>query len=144
MTASREAIYAALFALVAGSAGFKTTGRRLKLWSDVNASDKPALFLAQRGQTYVQGSEATPQKVTLKADLFVYTNVGKDPKAVPARQLNDLVDAVDAALAGDVVTGRQTLGGLVAHCWIEGEVMIDPGDLDGDGLAVIPVRILIP
>jgi hypothetical protein len=144
MTASREAIYAALFALVAGSAAFKTKSRRLKLWSDVNASDKPALFVAQRGQTYAQGSEATPQAVTLKADVFVYTNAGKDPKVIPATQLNDLVDAVDAALAGSVVTGRQTLGGLVAHCWIEGEVMIDPGDIDGDGVAVIPVRILVP
>lgn len=144
MTASREAIYSALFDLVSGSAAFKTKGRRLKLWTDVNAAAKPALFVAQRGQTYVQGSEATPQKVTLKADIFVYTNVGKDANVVPATQLNDLVDAVDAALAGSVVTGRQTLGGLVAHCWIEGEVMIDPGDIDGDGVAVIPVRILIP
>jgi hypothetical protein len=134
MSASREAIYAALFALVSGSAEFKTKGRRLKLWTDVNA--KPAVFVAQRG--------ATPQKVTLKADIFIYTNVGKDPNVIPAAQLNDLVDAIDAALAGSAVTGRQTLGGLVAHCWIEGEVMIDPGDLDGDGVAVIPVRILIP
>jgi hypothetical protein len=27
---------------------------------------------------------------------------------------------------------------------IEGKVFIDPGDLDGDGLAIIPVKILIP
>ena len=144
MTASREAVYAALFNLVAGSASFKTKSRRLKLWSDVNAADKPALFLAQRGQTYVQGSTAAPQKVTLKADILIYTNAGKDPNVIPATTLNGLVDAVDAALSGSVITGNQTLGGLVAHCWIEGEVMIDPGDIDGDGLAVIPVRILIP
>jgi hypothetical protein len=144
MTASRESIYSALFALVSNSAPFKTKSRRLKLWTDVNAAQKPAIFIAQRGQTYVQGSTATPQKVTLKADIFIYTDAGRDAIAVPSAALNDLVDAVDAALAGDVMTGQQTLGGLVAHCWIEGEVMIDPGDLDGDGMAVIPVRILIP
>lgn len=144
MTASRESIYAALFALVSGSAPFKTKGRRLKMWGDVNPSEKPAIFVAQRGEKYVQGSDATPQKVTLKADIFIYTNAGKDPNVIPATTLNNLVDAVDAALAGSIITGRQTLGGLVSHCWIEGDILIDPGDIDGDGLAVIPVRILIP
>ncbi len=144
MTASREAIYTALFNRLSAAAAFKTKSRRVKLWSDVNAADKPALFLAQRGESYKQGNEATPQRVTLKADVIIYTNVGKDPNVIPSTSLNDLVDAVDAALAGDVVTGRQTLGGLVSHCWIEGDILLEPGDLDGDGLAVIPVRILIP
>lgn len=40
------------------------------------------------------------------------------------------------------VTRKQTLGGLVPHCWIDGKVMKDPGDLDGDGIAVIPLKIL--
>lgn len=144
MTASREAIYAALFALVKSAAPFKLTSRRLKLWADVNSSQKPALFVVQRPQTYVQGSTATPQKVTLEAEIIIYTDAGKDPNFIPATELNTLVDAVDQALAGSVITGNQTLGGLVAHCWIEGKVFIDPGDLDGDGLAIIPVKILIP
>jgi len=144
MTASREAIYQALFALLEGCAPFKTTSRRVKLWTDVNPGEKPALFLAQRNQSYAQGSTATPQAVTLKADIYVYTNVGKDPNTVPATQLNDILDAVDNALKGDAMTGNQTLGGKVHHCWIEGDIMIDPGDLDGDGVAVIPVKILIP
>jgi hypothetical protein len=144
MTASRESIYTALFNLVSASASFKTSSRRLKLWSDVNAADKPAVFVAQRGEKYVQGSDATPQKVTLKADIFIYTNAGKDPNVIPATILNNLVDAVNAAIAESPVTGRQTLGGLVSHCWIEGDAMIDPGDIDGDGVAILPVRILIP
>ncbi len=141
---NREAIYTALFNLVVASASFVTASRRLKLWTDVNASQKPAIFIAQRGESYHQGSEATPQKVTLKADIFIYTNAGKDPNVVPATQINSLVDAVDAALAGSPVTGQQTLGGLVSHCWIEGDIVIDPGDMDGDGVAMIPIRILIP
>jgi len=40
--------------------------------------------------------------------------------------------------------GRQTLGGLVSNCYIDGKIMKDPGDLDGDGIAVIPVKILAP
>jgi len=128
---NRENIYLALFTLVRNAALFKTASRRLKIWSDVNASDKPAVFLAQRGEIYGQGSEATPQKVILKADIYIYTNIGKDPNIIPATQLNGLVDAVDTALAGSPVTGQQTLGGLVSHCWIEGDIVLDPGDLDG-------------
>src|SRR4051794_27535359 len=124
---NRDAIYTALFNLVASSSSFVTASRRLKLWSDLNASQKPAIFLAQRGEIYQQGSEATPQKVTLKADVFIYTDAGKDPNVIGATALNNLVDAVDAALAGSPVTGQQTLGGLVSHCWIEGNIMLDPG-----------------
>lgn len=56
--------------------------------------------------------------------------------------LDPLLDAVDAALAPNIVTRRQTLGGLVSHVWIDGKIMKDPGDIDGDGIAVIPVKIL--
>jgi hypothetical protein len=57
--------------------------------------------------------------------------------------LNSLVDAVDAALCAKSGHPRkQTLGGVVSHCWIHGKIMKDPGDIDGDGIAVIPVKIL--
>ena len=141
---NREDIFEALFDLVANAAEFKTKKRRLKLWTEVNGSQRPALFVAQRGETYIRNSEAVPQKVVLKAEIYIYTDAGKDPNVIPATDLNKLVDAVDAALAPSPVTGRQTLGGLVSHCWIEGDVMTDPGDLDGDGMAIIPVRILVP
>jgi hypothetical protein len=53
------------------------------------------------------------------------------------------LDVIDAALAPNPVTRKQTLGGLVSHVWIDGKVMKGPGDLDGDGVAVIPVKILV-
>jgi len=37
---------------------------------------------------------------------------------------------------------RQTLGGMVSHCRIDGQVMKDPGDLDGDALLWVPLKIL--
>lgn len=141
---NREAIVSALFTKASASAGFVTKGRRFKLWTEVPASAKPALFLMERGEDYVRDSEAVPAKVTLNVDLFIYTSVGKDPNTIPGQQLNQLLDAIDAALAPEPVTGKQTLGGLVSHCWIEGNVMKDTGDMDGDGLAVIPVKILVP
>jgi hypothetical protein len=43
-----------------------------------------------------------------------------------------------AVLATGKVNGRQTLSSLVSHCYIEGKVMKDPGDIDGGGQAMIP------
>lgn len=142
MSATREQVFTALFNLVSTSASFATASRRLKLWTDLGSGDKPAIFVAERGDNYVRhGGDAMPAIVTYEADIFIYTDAGKDQGIVPATALNNLLDAVDAALAPNW-TGRQTLGGLVSHCWIEGKIMKDPGDLDGDGLAIIPVKIL--
>jgi hypothetical protein len=57
--------------------------------------------------------------------------------------MNPLIDAVTAMLAPAAgANSRQTLGGLVSHCWIDGKVMKDPRDMYGDGLALIPIKIL--
>ena len=132
----------ALFALVSGAAPFATASRRLRLWGDVAHAEKPALFLVERGDTYARSGEGVPAAVTLEADIYIYTDAGKDLTVVPASALNPLLDAIDAALAPNALTGVQTLGGLAAHCWIEGKVLKDAGDLDGDGVAVIPIKIL--
>jgi hypothetical protein len=41
-----------------------------------------------------------------------------------------------------VALGLHPGAGLVSHVWIDGKIMKDPGDIDGDGIAVIPVKIL--
>lgn len=153
MTSSREAIMAALCARLA-TTRFATPindqitwallSRRMKLWSDVPAVDQPALFVAEHGETVAYGGENLPSKTILNVDLFIYSAAGRDPDSVPARDLNIALDALSAALAPEPVSGRQTLGGLVHHCRIEGRIVKDPGDLDGQGLALVPVRIMAP
>lgn len=153
MMNSREAIMRALSDRLAGAqfatpingrASWALLSRRLKLWSDVASADQPALFITEHGENLVYAAESQPGKTTLNVDLFVYIAAGKDPDCVPARDLNVALDAIAACLAPDPTLGRQTLGGLVAHCRIEGRVVKDPGDLDGQGLALVPVRILAP
>jgi hypothetical protein len=139
---AREAIMQALFALVSGSASFVTASRRLQLWDSLQAGDKPAIFQYERGCEYKGAERHLPPTVTITVELYIYTAPGTDSGVIPSSLLNPLIDAVDAALAPSKVTGKQTLGGLVSHCWIDGKVMQDPGDLDGDGIAVIPIKIL--
>lgn len=127
-----------------GRESWAMVSRRVKLWSDVAAADQPALFVAEYGESIAYASENAPGKTILNVDLFIYVAGAGDPGVVPASNLNIALDALFDALAPDPAIGRQTLGGLVQHCRIEGRVVKDPGDLDGQGLALAPVRILAP
>ena len=78
--------------------------------------------------------------------LFIYVDA-HDPGAIGAAALNAIMDALDAGLApagADGVLGRNTLGGAAYRCSIQGKPLKDPGDLDGDGLLVVPIRIVLP
>ena len=139
----REQIISALFELALTATTFNTSGRRLQLWSKV--ASFPALFVQSTGTHYPpRDARGLPPKRTITAELWVYTDVGKDPNANPEQGLNDIIDAIEAALAPNVVNGVQTLGGIVSHAWIEGEIEQFPGVLDGIAKAIIPVKILVP
>jgi hypothetical protein len=135
---NREAIYAALFAKVAAVPGFNTTSRRLRFHLDVAGADQPALFMSQ----YREDAQTVPGLNTvwiLRVNLFLYAMTRPDVATPPAQILNPLVDAVIATLAPEPVSNKQTLGGLVQHTWVEGEIQTDEGVLGDQGIAVIPI-----
>jgi hypothetical protein len=138
---SREQIYSALFTLVAGAAEFVTATRRIREYADVDQSTQPALLQSELGETW-NAPPGMPPLVVLNAKLFLYCESG-DPTAVVSTQINTLLDAVTQALAppsdGEE---RQTLGGLVFHCRIAGDVTIAEG-LSGQSEAVVPIEILV-
>jgi hypothetical protein len=137
----REPIYAALFALVAHAASFVTISRRLRHWSDVGAAEQPALFMIQKSEN-AEERRPLPVKYRASVDLYIYAQA-PDELTPPATVLNPLLDAVEAALAPDPVGHVQTLGGLVAHCWIAGRIQTDEGVLGGQAVAIVPVEILV-
>lgn len=139
---TREPIYAALFAKLQAIQGITTISRRLRHWTDVQAEEKPAIFQAQRRELQ-QPRKGLPAKVTLQCDVYLYVDSGNDMTATPATIINPLMDAIEMALAPDPVSGVQTLGGTVSHCWIEGEIMSDEGYLGSQGVLIIPVNILV-
>lgn len=91
----------------------------------------------------VRRDPGLPPRWTLTADLFVYVQAPDDATA-PATVINPLLDAIEAALAPDPVDNLQTLGGLVAHCWIAGKIETDEGVLGGQAVAIVPIEILVP
>lgn len=150
MTTSEQAL-AALFELVRPTTVYpwkNTPSRRLRLWTDVPPEQRPALFQFEGEPEDHAWTNERHKKRVINVKLFAYTYLDvNDPAAVGTTQINEILAAIETALApagADIMRGRQTLGGLVDHCRIEGSVFKDPGDLDGDGLLIVPVKIMLP
>ena len=135
---NREAIYAALFALVSAPSGLKTRSRKLKHWDSVNASEMPALFQAH-GPQVAMPVTGHPTRWQLDAVQWVYVStVNGDPGPV----LNPIIDAIANALDLNSAGRPQTLGGLVEYARIEGTIETSEGTLGTVEVARIPVKML--
>jgi hypothetical protein len=143
---SREAAFSALFDTIAAAYPWGLASRRLRLWSDVPASMRPAFFQLESGSESYQWTQLAAPRRTLEAKLFLYFD-SRDPLTPGASALNTALDAIDAALVPqgpDAAAGRQTLGGAVYDCKIASVPVRDTGDIDGDGLAMVSVRLVLP
>jgi hypothetical protein len=144
---TREQISVAFFNLIKSAASFTARSRRFVHWDQVNETQMPFLTMLKSGEVRGRQSEGLPT-LTVNAHVFVYLSAGMDAEDTPDTAMNALLDAIDAAVApggADVLNGnRQTLGGLVSHCYPLGPVFVDAGDIDGKAVAAIPFQILVP
>lgn len=154
MSDQREAVFEALLSASAyvswGPRGqtLKLRSRRLKTIDQVSADDKPCLFQIEPTESATK-RRRMPELRRWAARWVVYHAAGADPDATPATENNLILNAIEAALEPGPTDpgfpdGRNTLQGLVHDCWIEGEIFKDPGDLDGWGLLVVPIVLLVP
>ncbi len=157
MVLARETIYEALLSqLKTAGTTFKTYSRRWRsAWDDPagQISASPMLIQWEASETVIWSNNRGIGSVrTLSLTLEVYAKIpdGMTP-GVPttlvggSATLNPLLDAIETALAPDIETGLQTLGGLVTDCRIDGTITKVLGDEDPSGLcgALIPVSILM-
>lgn len=155
MIVTRESVYSALFALVdipamltTGGGLFNSISRTGKLWTEFNGSgDFPVLQQVETEEdyTYKQGC-AMPPQVTLNAEFWIYLRAD-DPTLPPSPLLNPLIDAIENALlpATQVAPySNQTLNGLVQWVRIEGGPKKAPGYVDNVGMAILPIKIMVP
>ena len=139
---NRETIYAAAFALASGAALFNTKSRRLRHWSEVNVPEMPALFMTQKTEV-AKTVTGQPTIWTLNVDFYIYA-ASEDPNVAPSTILNPLLDALTVLFVPPVNLGRQTLGGLVHYCRVNGSIETDEGVLGSQAVAIIPIEILVP
>lgn len=127
---------------VSFTTGFQTASRRLKFWQEVSA--QPALFLRD-GEEEMSYGETLMQRQIIRADIWIYSNIGQDPDMPPIIGLNNLLDAVQTVFEPDSPHARTfTIGGLVSWCRLSGKIQKDPGDLDGQAIALAEVEIFVP
>lgn len=137
---SRNGIEAALFSLLSGVDGIVTRGRRLKHWTEVPPAEQPALFMTKGDEHAAQAVAGNPIRYERSFEIWLYAHE-TDKSMTATTKLNDLLDRIDEALAPQQGS-RQTLGGLVYNCWIEGSIDTDDGALEDQGVAIFTVKIL--
>ncbi len=150
----REAIWAALYNWMVAQVGnqFVSIGRKHVPPPDLVPAAQPALFVVQVKETHVpQKPPGVPTKLILHGFFIVYCaapaadeDIGAET-VLAATTLNGLFLAIDNAMQPDnPVTGKFTLGGLVTHCWLEGDTDMDPGIFGDQAAAILSVHILVP
>lgn len=138
----RETYYAPLFALLQGAANFKTAERRVRHLETMDDGELPALFMAVGHQPVERDTKAWPKRKLL-ATVFLYC-ANPDAHISADIALNALLDAVEAALEPAPGQEMQTLGNLVSHCWIKGEVEVFAGWDGVRAAAIVPIEIMVP
>ena len=145
MNLPREQLYSALFTTLQTSLGtkFATISRRWRMPEQVSPESRPALFQVQTGERAKTNANGEPIIWIATVDLVIYTQGSGDEQTVPSQELNDLLDAVEAALAPPPNSdGKQTLGGKVSHCRLQGSARIVENVNGAAAMAVVPVEIL--
>jgi len=122
---------------------------------------QPALFLFDGVITgdsgairYDRTALSVPSKREMQKTIVIYAQLPERPNAngidatTPGGDVfYPLIEAIESALEPGVEPqGALTLGGRVFHCWIEGVSYMFTGDIDpeGQGMAIVPVRIMLP
>ena len=139
---NRETIYQALFKKLESMDSITTASRILAHWTDVAPNFQPALYMTAVSETAEQIT-GFPTKYQLDLKVWIYTH--RDTAGeIPSAAVNRILDELDAVLAPPVGPSfKQTLGGLVEHCFINGEIVTDEGTLGNQAVAVVPIRLLV-
>ena len=118
---------------------------------DLTFEAQPAFFLVQTKESRAGSMQGTPNKLALHGFIILYLSAPEtnelpgEETALASSLLNEIFQAIDYALVPDnMQTGKFTLGGLVTHCWIEGELDQDPGIFTAQAAAILPIHILVP
>ncbi len=125
---------------------FRTTGRRILQWDQV--TDQPALFVHKWPESAKQNQAfpLTKWRWHYAAIIYYRTDGTMDQAFAPDQIVEAYLDAIDAVMQpfpGPPVNVRQTLGNLVWHAFIEGDVVFDSGMDDQQGVIVVPISVIV-
>lgn len=132
---------------VNGHTTWVSRSRRLKMFNKIDPSAQPALFLVQHRETYTNTGFGTPPVRILDVGLWAFAPTG-DESVVGDTLLDLMLEGIENVFVPDnSLTNELDFGGLCSYCKIdrrENMFIRDPGDIDGQALLVVPVRIMLP
>lgn len=148
MISSREQIYGAVFAqiqssLLAPAGPFKTVSRRWQDPSQISPADRPAIYQVQKDELARTAVIGVPIVWKIGLDLVLYTAGDAEPNVVQSTELNNLLDATEAALKSATPALSQSLGKPVNYCRIDGKIEIVENVQGSMAMAVVPVSLEI-
>jgi len=145
----RGAVFNALFDLVVTTTppidtSWKLTSQRVRLWDEVDSVNQPALFLMRGPQRAEQKKAYGVTKWLWRAGIIVYYRVDglKTENTYPDQLSDQFLDNLESVFQTDEGVAL-TIGGLVEHCWIDGECFTEPGLVDGQAIIFVPVSIYL-
>ena len=115
-------------------------------WDNFDAGNQPAFFLRRIMEEVQQTKAYGLNKYVLHYECWIYVrtdnnNTDSNPYSVPnGPGLDQLIDAVDAALAANSSSGNN-LNGLVDNCRIAGQIMLADGTDNGQAVIRIPIQV---
>lgn len=139
-----SALFAVFQTLLAPLGPFNHMSRKLKLWDEVPPEMQPALYMVEHNERPRSTGLGLPRRAEWEVTLFIYARADTDD-LIGSIILNNLIDAVETVLEiNNQVDNNLNLGGMVYRIWVEGLIRKDPGDLEGQALALYPIKIMPP
>lgn len=123
------------------TSGFLYTSRRASMWQETTV--QPAMFLRHTDDDDDFG-QTVLGKTTIHCECWIYSQAGADSNYPADIALNNLTKMIRFFFKPNMRGFPQTLGGLVQWARIEGRSEYDPGDLDSQSKAIIPISLLCP
>lgn len=148
--ATRNQVFTALFNFIRQlpappNQKWVTFSQRLKSWDDTPPVEQPAVFLHRLLQTATQNHAYGVTKWHWKATIWIYfrTESYQTDNTYPDQVTDPFIDSIEQLFQTEPGAGALTLGDLVKHCWIDGDIYSDPGLEDYQAVIIIPISILI-
>lgn len=120
--------------------------RRLKMFNNIDPSVQPCYFLVQHREQYINKGVGTIEQVYLDMGVWAYAST-QDETVTGDDYLDSMLEGIQNVMGPDDPQRNElTLSGLCYWCRImrEDNMFIrDPGDIDGQALLVLPIRILL-
>ena len=148
MTTPRETIYSTIFAALVKAVdglNFVTASRKMKLWTEVPPSEQPAIFMHQIKEGASMGSAKAPGPPNmniLEIDVVVYATAGQGQDDIIAPLLNNVADRIESLFPPPPRQAQTLVIPGVSSIRVTGDIEYREGNLTGQGIVIIPLRVV--